>query len=57
MIATTLRHTWYMSQRQMRALFRQPVWIALTLVQPIIWILLYGQLFKRITGLGSFGTV
>jgi ABC-2 type transport system permease protein len=56
MIATALRHTWFMSQRQMRALFRQPVWIALTLVQPIIWILLYGQLFKRITGLGSFGT-
>ena len=51
-----LRHTWYMSQRQMRMLFRQPVWIALTLVQPIIWILLYGQLFRRITDLPGFGT-
>jgi ABC-2 type transport system permease protein len=55
-MATAARHTWFMSQRQMRALFRQPVWIALTLVQPIIWIILYGQLFKRITDLGSFGT-
>lgn len=55
-MTTALRHTWYMSQRQMRALFRQPVWIALTLVQPIIWILLYGQLFRRITDLPGFGT-
>jgi ABC-2 type transport system permease protein len=53
---TTLRHTWYLSQRQMRALFRQPVWIALTLVQPIVWILLYGQLFRRIVDLPGFGT-
>jgi ABC-2 type transport system permease protein len=51
-----LRHTWYMSQRQMRMLFRQPVWIALTLIQPIIWILLYGQAYKNITQLGGFGT-
>lgn len=56
-MTTALRHTWYMSQRQMRALFRQPVWIALTLVQPIIWILLYGQLFRRITDLPGFGTI
>jgi ABC-2 type transport system permease protein len=45
-----------MSQRQMRMLFRQPVWIAITLVQPIIWILLYGQAYKNITRLGGFGT-
>jgi ABC-2 type transport system permease protein len=45
-----------MTQRHLRALFRQPVWIAITLVQPIIWILLYGQLFKNITRLPGFGT-
>jgi ABC-2 type transport system permease protein len=53
---TTIRHTWFMTQRHLRALFRQPVWIAITLVQPIIWILLYGQLFKNITRLPGFGT-
>ena len=56
MTATAVRHTWYMSQRQMRMLFRQPVWIAITLVQPIIWILLYGQAYRNITDLGGFGT-
>jgi ABC-2 type transport system permease protein len=45
-----------MSQRQMRMLMRQPIWIAITLVQPIIWILLYGQAYKNITRLGGFGT-
>jgi ABC-2 type transport system permease protein len=52
----TIRQTWFMTQRHLRALFRQPVWIAITLVQPIIWILLYGQLFKNITRLPGFGT-
>lgn len=51
-----IRHTWYMSQRQMLMLFRQPVWIAITLVQPMIWILLYGQAYKNITRAGDFGT-
>ena len=37
-------------------LFRQPVWIAITLVQPIIWILLYGALFKRIVDIPGFGS-
>lgn len=55
-MTTALRHTWYMSQRQMLMLARQPVWIALTLIQPIIWILLYGQAYKNITELGGFGT-
>jgi ABC-2 type transport system permease protein len=53
---TAIRHTWYMSQRQMMMLFRQPVWIAITLIQPIIWILLYGQAWKNVTQLGGFGT-
>jgi ABC-2 type transport system permease protein len=51
-----LRQTWYMTQRHLRQLFRQPVWVALTLVQPIVWILLYGQLFKNVTKLGGFGS-
>jgi ABC-2 type transport system permease protein len=55
-MTTTIRHAWFMTVRQLRALFRQPVWIALTLVQPIIWILLYGALFQDLTRLGNFGT-
>ena len=33
--------------RDLRALLRQPWWIAITLVQPIIWLLLFGALFKK----------
>jgi ABC-2 type transport system permease protein len=44
--------------RQARNLAREPIWIALLLVQPMVWLLLYGQLFKRVTHLpgGGFGT-
>jgi len=43
--------------RQARNLMREPIWIVLLLVQPLVWLLLYGQLFKRITHLpgGGFG--
>ena len=27
---------------------REPIWIALLLIQPMIWLLLYGQLFSRV---------
>ena len=40
----------------MRNLFRQPIWIALMLIQPMFWLLLYSQLFRRITDLPGFGT-
>ena len=40
--------TWYMMGRQLRNLMREPIWIALMLVQPMFWLLLYSQLFRRI---------
>jgi ABC-2 type transport system permease protein len=54
----TVRHTWFMVGRQARNLMREPIWIVLLLVQPMVWLILYGQLFKRITHLpgGGFGT-
>ena len=41
-------HTWWMVGRQFRNLMREPIWIALLLIQPMIWLLLYGQLFSRV---------
>ena len=54
-----VRDTWYMVGRQARNLMREPIWIALMIVQPLVWLLLYGQLFKRIIHLpgGGFGGV
>ena len=53
---TIMRHTWFMVLRQARNLMREPIWIALLLVQPMVWLVLYGQLFKNLTRLGGFGT-
>lgn len=52
---TAVAHSFYMAQRLLRALFRQPWYIVSTLVQPMIWLLLYGQLFKRIIEIPGFG--
>ena len=52
----TVTDTWWMILRQTRNLMREPIWIVLLLVQPMVWLLLYGQLFKNVTRLGGFGT-
>jgi ABC-2 type transport system permease protein len=51
-----LRDTWFMVVRQIRNLMREPIWIVMMIIQPMIWLLLYGQLFKNVTRLGGFGT-
>lgn len=51
---TILAQSWFLTLRQLRHLLRQPWWIALTLIQPIIWLVLYGQLFKRVVELPGF---
>ena len=52
----TLSDTWFMVVRQARNLRREPIWLVLLLGQPMVWLLLYGQLFKNVTKLGGFGT-
>lgn len=55
-MSTAVSQSWYMLVRQTRNLTREPIWIALLLIQPMIWLLLYSQLFNRVTDLGGFGT-
>jgi ABC-2 type transport system permease protein len=49
-----MRHTVYLALRDLRALWRQPWFVAVTLVQPLIWLLLFGELFKRSFGGDSY---
>jgi ABC-2 type transport system permease protein len=49
-----VRQSWFLTLRQVRHLLRQPWWVAFTLIQPIIWLVLYGQLFKRVVELPGF---
>ncbi len=52
----TVTHSWYMLGRHVRDLLRQPIWIGTILTTPIVWLLLYSQLFRRITDLPGFET-
>jgi ABC-2 type transport system permease protein len=49
-----LRHAGYLTARSTKALWRQPAFAAATLIQPIIWLLLFGQLFKGIANIPGF---
>jgi ABC-2 type transport system permease protein len=42
--------------RYVRAFLRQPWYVAVTLVQPVIWLLLFGQLFKSVVEIPGFAT-
>jgi ABC-2 type transport system permease protein len=46
---TALRQTWQVTLRYLRVLARQPAFLGITLTQPIIWLLLFGALFKAVT--------
>ncbi|MCP2328685.1 ABC-2 type transport system permease protein [Hamadaea flava] len=50
-----LTQTWWMTHRRLKALFRQPGVLVITLVQPAVWLFLFGALFKRIVELPGFG--
>lgn len=54
-MSTTVQQTWYMTQRQLMAIFRQPVFVVITLVQPVIWLFLFGSLFRKVVELPGFG--
>ncbi|MFE3743727.1 ABC transporter permease [Streptomyces sp. NPDC059096] len=51
-----LTQTWYMTQRQLVAVLRQPVFLLISLIQPVIWLFLFGNLFRKVVELGGFGT-
>jgi ABC-2 type transport system permease protein len=49
-----IRQTTYMTARHLRELWRQPWFVAVALVQPVIWLLLFGSLFKRVIEIPGF---
>jgi len=51
---TPVRQTWQVTLRGLRVLRRQPAYLGITLTQPIIWLLLFGALFKAITQIPGF---
>jgi len=49
-----LRQSWSITGRHLRAMARQPAFVFITLTQPIIWLLLFGALFKKIVDIPGF---
>ena len=45
----------HLAGRHLRAFARQPYYLVVTIIQPVIWLLLFGQLFKGVTRLDGFG--
>lgn len=57
MIMNLLADTWYQTVRDLRSRFRMPVWIFLSLFQPILWLLLFTQIFGSLSMLPQLGGV
>ena len=55
-MTAAVQHSSYMMVRYMRTLLRQPAWIFVTLVQPVIWLLLFGALFEKTVEIPGFAT-
>jgi ABC-2 type transport system permease protein len=48
-------HTTWMTGRQFKAITRQPAYIVIMLIQPVIWLFLFGSLFRKVVELPGFG--
>ena len=50
-----LQDTWHLFVRLIRVTMRMPVFVIISIVQPVLWVLLFGQLFKSVTTIPGFG--
>ena len=53
--STTVSDTWYLTGRKLHALVRQPMVLAMGVIQPVIWLFLFGEMFRRIIDIPGFG--
>jgi ABC-2 type transport system permease protein len=49
-----VRQSWQVYLRWVRVLMRQPAFLLITIVQPIVWLLLFGALFKSVADIPGF---
>ena len=46
--------TWHLFNKYLRITLRMPMWALFTIVQPLIWLIIFGQLFKNMASLPGF---
>ena len=49
-----LADTWYLFAKYMRITIRMPMWSLFTLIQPLIWLVIFGQLFQNMARVPGF---
>ncbi len=54
-MSTIAAHTTWMTGRQLRTIARMPAYLVISLVQPVIWLFLFGSLFRKVVELPGFG--
>jgi ABC-2 type transport system permease protein len=54
-MTTAFVHTWYLCVRLLRNLSRQPAWIVVSLIQPLIYLLIFAPAFKSVVEIPGFG--
>jgi ABC-2 type transport system permease protein len=54
-MTTLAAHTTWMTGRQLKAIARQPAYVVIMLIQPVIWLFLFGSLFRKVVELPGFG--
>ena len=47
-------HSGLLTWRSLMAMWRQPAYVVVTLVQPVIWLLLFGALFSKVVDIPGF---
>lgn len=53
-MTTPITHTVLLTGRQLRAFSRQPAYLVMNIVQPIMWLLLFGELFSGVVRIPGF---
>jgi ABC-2 type transport system permease protein len=53
-MAALTTDSYLLTKRAVRTLTRQPAYLAISLVQPVIWLLLFGSLFRSIVNIPGF---
>jgi ABC-2 type transport system permease protein len=53
-VGTLLAHSAYLTVRSVRQLVRVPVFLVITLIQPMFWLLLFGNLFQSVVRIPGF---
>lgn len=49
-----LKDTWFLFLHHLRTTMRMPIWVAMAIFQPVLWLLVFGQLFRAMARIPGF---